>query len=56
MALKTVEFRGKIETYVSVFRGDGTVLMDEQLLADGIKFEGVAVVSGLDGWGDAPAV
>ncbi|XP_045515645.1 apyrase [Pieris brassicae] len=43
VALKTTEFEGKTATYISAFRTDGTVLLDNTFVED-LKFEGIEFI------------
>ncbi|CAF4824225.1 unnamed protein product [Pieris macdunnoughi] len=43
VALKTTEFEGKTATYISAFRTDGTVLLDNSFVED-LKFEGIEFI------------
>jgi hypothetical protein len=48
VALKTEEVGGHVASFLTVMRTDGTVLMPDVQVADGIKFEGLEVSAATD--------
>lgn len=45
VAVRTQELRGKVSSYLTVLREDGTVLMRDTLISNASKFEGLEVAS-----------
>ncbi|EYC15011.1 hypothetical protein Y032_0038g3578 [Ancylostoma ceylanicum] len=44
VALRSKEVKKTTESYITVFKTDGTVLLEDQKLDDGLKFEGIYFV------------